>query len=119
MGASAVSSVMDVSKDAMADLFQDETEERGVGGPGSPMPPSQYAQQANAGYEIPARYYTILWVMKYIAEHPFRSAGYRGSHPLFLQICLEFVCKYHYFNTCNHVRRVDFISPVRVICQYL
>ena len=54
-----------------------------------------------------------------IAEHPFRSAGYRGSHQLFLQICLEFVCMYHYFNTCNHVRRVDFISPVRVICQYL
>jgi len=51
--------VMDVSKDAMADLFQDETEERGVGGPGSPMPPSQYAQQANAGYEIPARLRTL------------------------------------------------------------
>jgi len=64
MAASMASSVMDTSKDTMAELFQDEGEENvtGVvsgGGPGSPTPPSQYAQQANAGYEIPARLRTL------------------------------------------------------------
>ena len=44
-------SVMDTSKDPMADLFQDDTEPSSGGGGGSPTPPSQsqYAQQANAG----------------------------------------------------------------------
>jgi len=64
MGASVASSVMDTSKDTMAELFQDEGEEgvTGVsnsGTSGSPTPPSQYAQQANAGYEIPARLRTL------------------------------------------------------------
>merc|ERR1711892_364794 len=64
MGASVASTVMDTSKDTMAELFQDEGEEgvTGVstgGGSGSPTPPSQYAQQANAGYEIPARLRTL------------------------------------------------------------
>jgi len=64
MGASVASSVMDTSKDTMAELFQDEGEEgvTGVsnsGASGSPTPPSQYAQQANAGYEIPARLRTL------------------------------------------------------------
>jgi len=64
MAASMASSVMDTSKDTMAELFQDEGEENvtgvvGGGGPGSPTPPSQYAQQANAGYEIPARLRTL------------------------------------------------------------
>jgi len=64
MGGSVASSVMESSKDTMAELFQDEGEE-GVtggsnqGGSGSPTPPSQYAQQANAGYEIPARLRTL------------------------------------------------------------
>ena len=50
-------SVMDTSKDTMAELFQDDTGtgvEGGGGGGGSPTPgqsQSQYAQQANAGYE--------------------------------------------------------------------
>jgi len=55
-------SVMDTSKDPMAELFQDEGESGGGGGGGgSPTPPtqSQYAQQANAGYEIPARLRTL------------------------------------------------------------
>jgi len=64
MGASVASSVMETSKDTMAELFQDEGEEgvTGVsnsGASGSPTPPSQYAQQANAGYEIPARLRTL------------------------------------------------------------
>jgi len=64
MGASMASSVMDTSKDTMAELFQDEGEEgvtgvTSTGGSGSPTPPSQYAQQANAGYEIPARLRTL------------------------------------------------------------
>ena len=65
LGASVTSGVMDTSKDTMAELFQDEGEEgagQGVGGgPGSPTPgsQSQYAQQANAGYEIPARLRTL------------------------------------------------------------
>jgi len=51
---------METSKDTMADLFQDEeTEDRSQSGTGSPTPPSQYAQQANAGYEIPARLRTL------------------------------------------------------------
>ena len=42
-------SVMDSSKDTMAELFQDEAGEGGGVGGGSPTPPSQsqYAQQAN------------------------------------------------------------------------
>ena len=55
-------SVMDTSKDTMAELFQDDAEAGGGGGgSGSPTPPSQsqYAQQANAGYEIPARLRTL------------------------------------------------------------
>jgi hypothetical protein len=42
----------------MAELFQDEGEEERGGGQ-SPTPPSQYASQANAGYEIPARLRTL------------------------------------------------------------
>ena len=55
-------SVMDTSKDTMPELFQDDAEAGGGGGgSGSPPPPttSQYAQQANAGYEIPARLRTL------------------------------------------------------------
>ena len=57
VGADMTSSVMDTSKDTMAELFQDDTGtgvEGGGGGGGSPTPgqsQSQYAQQANAGYE--------------------------------------------------------------------
>jgi len=51
------SSVMDTSKDTMAELFQDEGETGGGGA--SPTPPTQYASQANAGYEIPARLRTL------------------------------------------------------------
>jgi len=62
MGASVTSSVMDTSKDTMAELFQDE-EDVGTGGgeraTGDPAPSNQYAQQANAGYEIPARLRTL------------------------------------------------------------
>ena len=50
-------SVMDTSKDTMAELFQDEAETGGGGA--SPTPPTQYASQANAGYEIPARLRTL------------------------------------------------------------
>ena len=47
-------------QDTVAELFQDEVEDdRGAGGGGSPTPPSQYASQANAGYEIPARLRTL------------------------------------------------------------
>ena len=49
-------------QDTVAELFQDESEEDRVGGGGggqSPTPPSQYASQANAGYEIPARLRTL------------------------------------------------------------
>ena len=61
VGADMTSSVMDTSKDTMAELFQDEPGP-GDGGGGSPTPgqsQSQYAQQANAGYEIPARLRTL------------------------------------------------------------
>jgi len=45
------------SDDPTMDLFpDDDTDERG---PMSPTPPSQLAQQANAGYEIPARLRTL------------------------------------------------------------
>jgi len=45
------------SDDPVVDLFpDDETEERN---PMSPTPPSQFAQQVNAGYEIPARLRTL------------------------------------------------------------
>nr|CAG4648558.1 EOG090X03K5 [Polyphemus pediculus] len=44
------------SDDPTVDLFpDDDTDERGM----SPTPPSQLAQQANAGYEIPARLRTL------------------------------------------------------------
>jgi len=63
MGASVTTSVMDTSKDTMAELFQDEEDVgSGAGGEratGDPAPSSQYAQQANAGYEIPARLRTL------------------------------------------------------------
>merc|ERR1719464_100358 len=62
MNVSMANSAMDTSKDTVAELFQDESEEdRGGGGGGgqSPTPPSQYASQANAGYEIPARLRTL------------------------------------------------------------
>jgi len=62
MSTSIASTSMDTSKDTVAELFQDEgEEERGGGGGGgqSPTPPSQYASQANAGYEIPARLRTL------------------------------------------------------------
>jgi kinesin light chain len=60
MNVSMTSSAMDTSKDTVAELFQDEGEDdRGVGGGQSPTPPSQYASQANAGYEIPARLRTL------------------------------------------------------------
>lgn len=39
------------------DVFPGGEEDRG--GNGSPIPPSQYVQQANAGYEIPARLRTL------------------------------------------------------------
>lgn len=58
MSASVASTAMETSKDAMAELFQDEGEEERGGGQ-SPTPPSQYASQANAGYEIPARLRTL------------------------------------------------------------
>ena len=51
-------SVMDTSKDTMAELFQEDGEPGGGGG-ASPTPPTQYASQANAGYEIPARLRTL------------------------------------------------------------
>lgn len=56
MTASVTSSVMETSKDTMAELFQDEEDqvERS-----DPAPNNQYAQQANAGYEIPARLRTL------------------------------------------------------------
>jgi len=62
MNVSMANSAMDTSKDTVAELFQDESEEDRVGGGGggqSPTPPSQYASQANAGYEIPARLRTL------------------------------------------------------------
>lgn len=63
MGASVTTSVMDTSKDTMAELFQDEEDVgSGAGGEratGDPAPSNQYAQQANAGYEIPARLRTL------------------------------------------------------------
>ena len=48
-------------QDTVAELFQDEGDDDGRGGGGgqSPTPPSQYASQANAGYEIPARLRTL------------------------------------------------------------
>lgn len=60
MNASVASTVgMDTSKDTVAELFQDEVDEERGGGGQSPTPPSQYASQANAGYEIPARLRTL------------------------------------------------------------
>jgi len=55
----SVTSIMENSKDAMAELFQDEAEE--AGGQDGVADPSNsgYAQQANAGYEIPARLRTL------------------------------------------------------------
>ena len=48
------------------DLFGDDPDDQvqqgqgpGPGQSGSPTPPSQYVQQANAGYEIPARLRTL------------------------------------------------------------
>jgi len=58
--ASSVVSAMDTSKDAMAELFQDESEEGSVHHETNADPAhSGYAQQANAGYEIPARLRTL------------------------------------------------------------
>jgi len=59
MSSSVVSTAMDTSKDTVAELFQDEVDEERGGGGQSPTPPSQYASQANAGYEIPARLRTL------------------------------------------------------------
>jgi len=63
MGVSVASGVMEASKDAMAELFQDETEEVNlnvsVQEVGQSQYGGQYAQQANAGYEIPARLRTL------------------------------------------------------------
>jgi len=64
MGASVASGVMEASKDAMAELFQDESEEvsgqeGGQGDAAGGQYGGQYAQQANAGYEIPARLRTL------------------------------------------------------------
>ena len=57
----------------MAELFQDEGEEERGGGQ-SPTPPSQYASQANAGYEIPARLRTLHnLVIQYASQGDFLS----------------------------------------------
>jgi len=60
MGASVASGVMEASKDAMAELFQDEVED-GQGGQdgGQEAGGGNYSHQANAGYEIPARLRTL------------------------------------------------------------
>jgi len=54
---------MDTSKDTMAELFQDDEDNVRGGVPGvqggDSGANSQYAQQANAGYEIPARLRTL------------------------------------------------------------
>jgi len=57
--AASVTSIMENSKDAMAELFQDEAEEAGGQDGGADPSHSGYAQQANAGYEIPARLRTL------------------------------------------------------------
>lgn len=60
MGASVASGVMEASKDAMAELFQEEVED-GQGGQdgGQEAGGGNYSHQANAGYEIPARLRTL------------------------------------------------------------
>merc|ERR1740129_2199803 len=60
MGASVASAVMEASKDAMAELFQEEVED-GQGGQdgGQEAGGGNYFHQANAGYEIPARLRTL------------------------------------------------------------
>ena len=70
----------------MAELFQDEGEEgvTGVstgGGSGSPTPPSQYAQQANAGYETPARLRTLR-------NQVFQYAN-QGRHEEAVRLCKQ------------------------------
>merc|ERR1719495_1714873 len=57
--AASVTSIMENSKDAMAELFQDEAEEAGGQDGGADPSHSQFAQQVNAGYEIPARLRTL------------------------------------------------------------
>merc|ERR1719464_1971088 len=62
MNVSMANSAMDTSKDTVAELFQDESDEaEEAGGQDGGADPSHsgYAQQANAGYEIPARLRTL------------------------------------------------------------
>ena len=69
----------------MAELFQDEGEEERGGGQ-SPTPPSQYASQANAGYEIPARLRTLHnLVIQYASQGDFLSR-LSGSPGLWIRI---------------------------------
>ena len=92
VGADMTSSVMDTSKDTMAELFQDDTGtgvDGGGGGGGSPTPgqsQSQYAQQANAGYEIPARLRTLHnLVIQYASQ-----GRYEVAVPLCKQVRMVF-----------------------------
>lgn len=49
----------DRKDDPVVDLFPDDADETGSGSNTYPTPPSQFAQQVNAGYEIPARLRTL------------------------------------------------------------
>ena len=69
-------------QDTVAELFQDEVDEERGGGGQSPTPPSQYASQANAGYEIPARLRTLHnLVIQYASQGKCRISS-KSTRPL-------------------------------------
>lgn len=50
---------LDRKDDPVVDLFPDDNDENSGNSANYPTPPSQFAQQVNAGYEIPARLRTL------------------------------------------------------------
>ena len=58
MSESTAESMEKSSANPAVELFPDDEAEERSGGM-SPTPPSQFAQQVNAGYEIPARLRTL------------------------------------------------------------